>query len=286
MNLHFRPVRSSLGRKYFMALTGLVLTGFVLGHMAGNLLIFAGRDALNSYAAALKDKPALLWPARLGLLVVFVLHVYLGLRLAWENQMARPIGYVYERTLRASWASRHMVLTGLALLVFILYHLAHFTFGAVKGADVWAIEKTEAGTLVVVQKPKVNYLKLHEERTNALEKFHPDQFLDQGQAQAELERRQAQTGPTEAGPPPQKRHDVYTMAIAGFRNPFITIGYLLAMVFLALHLWHGGSSWWQSLGLDHPRYRWFTWRVGPVLAVIVLVGNCSMPLAVLTGLVK
>ncbi len=285
MNLFFRPVRSSLGRKYFMALTGLVLTGFVLAHMAGNLLIFAGRDALNSYGAALQDKPALLWSARVGLLVVFVLHVYLGLRLAWENQMARPVGYVYERTLRASWASRHMVLTGLVLLVFILYHLAHFTFGAVKGADVWAIEKTESGTLVVVHRPNSNFLKLHEERTNALDRFRPDQFLDQGQAQAELERRQARTGPPEAVPP-QARHDVYTMAVAGFRNPLITISYLLATVFLALHLWHGGSSWWQSLGLDHPRYRWFTWRVGPVLAVLVFVGNCSIPLAVLAGAVK
>src|SRR4051794_22310901 len=85
MNPFPRPVRSSLGKKYLMALTGLALIGFVIAHMSGNLLIFAGRDALNSYAHALKDRPTVLWTARLFLLAVFVLHVYLGLALWLQN---------------------------------------------------------------------------------------------------------------------------------------------------------------------------------------------------------
>src|SRR4051794_20567806 len=131
MNLLLVPVRSSLGKKYVMAVTGLVLVLFVIGHMLGNLLLFAGPDALNSYAKALKDKPALLWAARLGLLAAFLIHVYLGLRLTRENVQARGTGYVYEDTVQASWASRHMLLTGLVVLAFLLYHLAHFTFGVV-----------------------------------------------------------------------------------------------------------------------------------------------------------
>src|SRR5262245_49579551 len=120
MNMLVRPVRSSLGSKYWMALTGLVLTGFVLGHMAGNLLVFAGPDALNSYAHALKSRPAFLWTVRLILLAVFVLHVVIGIRLTLQNQAARPVGYAYEETMQASWASRHMLLTGLVLFAFIV----------------------------------------------------------------------------------------------------------------------------------------------------------------------
>src|SRR3954466_15478471 len=75
--------RSSVGAKYVMAVTGLGLILFVIAHMAGNLLIFAGKGPLNAYAHALENNPALLWSARIGLLVIFVLHILLGLRLTW-----------------------------------------------------------------------------------------------------------------------------------------------------------------------------------------------------------
>src|ERR1700722_16520489 len=137
MNLLLRPVKSSLGSKYVMAITGLGLVGFVIIHMIGNLLIFAGRDALNGYAAALKHNPAFLWTARTGLLFFFVVHMAFALRLSLHNKAARPTRYVYEDTVEADWASRHMLLTGLVLLAFVLYHLAHFTLGVVA---------TDAGT--------------------------------------------------------------------------------------------------------------------------------------------
>src|SRR5262245_39654676 len=129
MKLLPRPVTSSLGSKYVMAITGLLLIGFVLGHMTGNLLIFAGPDAMHGYAAGIKSRPALLWGVRLGLLAVFVVHVLIGIRLTLANKAARPTPYAYEDTLQASWASRHMMLTGLLLLAFVVYHLAHFTLG-------------------------------------------------------------------------------------------------------------------------------------------------------------
>src|SRR5437764_358231 len=128
MNLLLRPVRSSVGSKYVMAVTGLGLTGFVIAHMAGNLLIFRGKAPLNNYAHALESNPGLLWTARLILLAIFLLHIVLGIRLTWQNQAARPVRYVYEDTVQANWASRHMLLTGLVILAFVIYHLLHFTF--------------------------------------------------------------------------------------------------------------------------------------------------------------
>lgn len=124
---------SSVGRKIVMALTGIGLVGFLIAHLLGNLYIFQGREALNAYAAWLKAHP-LLWPARIGLLAIFVLHAWLGIALAWQNRRARPIGY--ERPLSEPMAvryvSRRMLSTGLVVLAFVVYHLAHFSFGAVQ----------------------------------------------------------------------------------------------------------------------------------------------------------
>ncbi len=131
MNEMIRPFRTSVGSKFLMSLTGLGLIAFVIVHMIGNLLVFAGRDALNSYAHMLKENGELLWLARGGLLTIFVVHVILGIRLTLANRAARPVRYQRDATVQASLASRHMLLTGLVLLAFILYHLAHFTLGVV-----------------------------------------------------------------------------------------------------------------------------------------------------------
>ena len=121
--------RSSIGGKVTMAITGLLLFAFVVGHLLGNLLLFGGPDAINSYAKMLADSGALLWIARIGLLVVFVLHVATGIRLARHNRAARPVAYAKDEAVQATFASRSMVFSGLSLLVFVVYHLLHFTFG-------------------------------------------------------------------------------------------------------------------------------------------------------------
>jgi succinate dehydrogenase / fumarate reductase cytochrome b subunit len=263
-----RPVQSSLGSKYVMALTGLALMGFVIVHMSGNLLIYAGPDALNAYAHTLKERPPLLWAFRLGLLAIFLIHIILGTRLTLQNMAARgPVRYYYERTVQASWASRHMMLTGLVLLAFVVYHLAHFTFGVVKKADVG---RGDGGDPVHLEQPK-DYLDLTEVRAPGAREYQPRPDLDL-----------RKLDPHEY----DARQDVYSMVVAGFRNRWITLSYLVAMIFLGLHLWHGGSSWFQSLGLNSQRWGRVIHWVGPVLAVLVVVGNCSIPLAVLLGLVR
>lgn len=125
-------LRTSVGRKLLMAVTGVLLLGFLAVHLVGNLYVLQGREALNAYAAWLQANP-LLWPARIGLLAVFGLHVWLGLSLARDNRTARPERYRkgLEQPL-ASVSSRSMALTGLVILAFVAFHLAHFTFGAIQ----------------------------------------------------------------------------------------------------------------------------------------------------------
>lgn len=121
--------RSSIGGKVTMAITGLLLFGFVVAHLLGNLQLFAGPEKLNAYAKMLADTGVLLWVARIGLLAVFVVHVVTAIRLSRANRSARPVAYRHEDTVQATFASRSMVWSGLSLLGFVVYHLLHFTLG-------------------------------------------------------------------------------------------------------------------------------------------------------------
>lgn len=132
-----RPLwRSTVGAKAIVALTGLIAVLFVIGHLSGNLLLWQGRDAMNGYAQFLKSKAVLLWAVRLFLLAAFVLHVWLAIRLSLRNRRARPVRYVHEDTVQASWASRHMLLTGLGVLFFVIFHVAHYTWHVIEPARV------------------------------------------------------------------------------------------------------------------------------------------------------
>ena len=122
-------LRSSVGRKTVMAVTGLFLMGFVVAHLLGNLQVFLGPEWLNGYSEHLEDLPVLLWPARVFLLITLLAHMTTGISLAMENRRARPVGYLMVGTVQATQASRAMVLTGLTLFLFIVYHLLHFTWG-------------------------------------------------------------------------------------------------------------------------------------------------------------
>jgi len=123
-----RLYRTSIGAKSVMAVTGLLLLLFLIGHLAGNTLVFKGRDAINSYAQGLKNLGPLLWVIRLGLLAVFVAHIATAIRLGAHNKEARPVPYAHEATVKATWMSRYMMLTGMVVLAFVVYHLLHFTF--------------------------------------------------------------------------------------------------------------------------------------------------------------
>jgi succinate dehydrogenase / fumarate reductase cytochrome b subunit len=115
-----------------MAVTGFILFAFVIGHMLGNLQIFLGRNAINSYAEFLQSTPELLWTVRIGLLIAVGLHIYSSIVLTLRNRAARPMGYIEPKVVGASLASRTMMVSGLIVLAFILFHLFHFTAGWIK----------------------------------------------------------------------------------------------------------------------------------------------------------
>jgi succinate dehydrogenase / fumarate reductase, cytochrome b subunit len=216
---------STLGKKYLMAISGFALFFFVIAHMAGNLQIFLGRDALNAYAVFLKSKPGLLWGARFGLLAVVVLHIVTAVQLWRRNRAARPVSYAVGKPPISTVANRTLILSGLIILAFIIYHLLHFTVG--------------------VTNPEAYALK-----------------------------------------DPLDRHDVYGMVVEGFRHPLVSAFYILSMALLCLHLSHGVSSMFQSLGVRNNVYDKSFDRFSKAAAAIIFIGNCSIPVAVLAGLVK
>lgn len=209
---------STLGRKVVMAVTGVVLFGFVVGHMAGNLLLYMGPEALNAYAVKLRAVPAALWAARAILLISVLLHIWAAVSLTRSNKTARPKGYAQRDDRAATYASRTMIWSGPLLALFIIYHLLHFTFG------------------------------------NA----HPD-FV---------------------------HGDVYRNVVLGFRSPLVSGFYIVAMLALGLHLYHGVYSATQSVGLNHPQINDYRRRFAATFTAIIVVANISFPLAVLSGFVK
>ncbi len=124
-------MRSSLGRKFVMAVTGVALSLFVLAHMIGNLSAFSGAAAMDEYAAALKKVPPVLWAVRIGLLASVALHVWAYVSLTRMSAAARPRAYAVTARRESDAASRSMRFTGPLLLAFIVYHILHFTTGTV-----------------------------------------------------------------------------------------------------------------------------------------------------------
>jgi succinate dehydrogenase / fumarate reductase cytochrome b subunit len=120
---------STIGKKIVVAVTGLILFGFVIGHLIGNLQVFLGAEALNNYSAFLKHTRSLLWGTRLVLLVSVLLHIVYTVQLNRLNRASRPIGYLQHKPLQASVASRFMLWSGIFLLFYIGFHLLHLTFG-------------------------------------------------------------------------------------------------------------------------------------------------------------
>jgi succinate dehydrogenase / fumarate reductase cytochrome b subunit len=210
-----------------MALTGFVMFLFVIGHLAGNLQIFLGPEAINRYGHFLQSNAEILWPARIVLLLMLVLHVWSAVKLSAKNKAARPIPYGTWQPVGSTYASRTMLMSGIIVFVFIIYHLLHFTVQA--------------------------------QWVNLTHKNFID-FTD-----------------------PAKRHDIYKMMVVGFHNPLVSAFYILGIALLCLHLSHGTSSMFQSIGWKSPVYGPFLDKASRWLAVAIFVGYVSIPVAILLG---
>lgn len=224
---------SSLKKKFIMALTGLLLFGFVIVHMLGNLQIFLGPEAINLYAYKLHSLPPIvIWGARLGLLAILIVHVLVAIRLTIENKKARPEKYDAEDTVQASYASRTMPMTGLIVFFFIVFHVLHYTSRVIPGMEY--DEKLAPTTISIDGK--------------SVETF-----------------------------------DVYNMMITGFSSGWVSLFYIVAMALLCMHLAHGLSSLFQSLGLRNKIWRIRLDLVARIVAVLIFLGFASIPFAVITG---
>ncbi|MEX1245988.1 MAG: succinate dehydrogenase cytochrome b subunit [Thermoanaerobaculia bacterium] len=126
-------VRSSIGRKVIMAVTGAILFGFVIGHLIGNLQVYLGPEAMNGYGAFLREvfHGAGLWIVRAVLLAAVILHIWAATSLTLQSRAARPVGYRQQKWKESTYASRTMRWSGVIVFAFVVYHLMHFTFGNV-----------------------------------------------------------------------------------------------------------------------------------------------------------
>ena len=233
MNIITHVFKSSLGKKYIMAVTGFVLFLFVIGHLAGNLQLFLGQEAINRYGYFLQSNPELIWPARLTLLLMVGLHIWSGTKISLENRAARPVGYAVYQPVGSSYASRTMLVSGSIVFVFIVYHLLHYT--------------------AVVQ-----YLNFTGQDFAAFMEKLPGQV-------------------------PPERHDIFKMMVVGFSNVWVSAFYVLGLALLCLHLSHGASSMFQSLGWKNEAYRPFLDNAARVVAVAIFIGYTAIPVAILCG---
>jgi succinate dehydrogenase / fumarate reductase cytochrome b subunit len=231
MNLITRTWRTSLGKKYVMALTGCVLFLFVVGHLVGNLQVFGAPDLINTYAHFLKSKPGLLWSARIGLLACVTLHGIAAVALSAMNKEARPEAYAGGAAYGSTAASRYMLASGLVIAAFVVYHLAHFT----------------------VLLPGVNGVGDFRKLTTVLDG--------------------------------ERVPDAYAMMILGFQVWWVVVFYLIAMALLFMHLSHGLSAMFQSLGWrDHvwwPRIE----RFASVASIAIFAGYAIIPVAIFLRIV-
>ena len=217
LNCNMNYFKSSVGRKHLMGLSGLGLSLFVLTHMLGNMLLFVGPQAYNSYSHALVSFE-LIYVIEAGLAALFLVHAVVGIGLARENRKARsqPYAMATNGDKAVSIASKSMIYHGLIILVFTIHHLITFKYGTVYTATYNSVEM----------------------------------------------------------------RDLYRLVTEVFHNPAYVVWYVVALSFLALHLSHGFSSSFQSIGFNHPRYTPCIKRFGCVYAVIVAVGFLAPPLVI------
>jgi succinate dehydrogenase / fumarate reductase cytochrome b subunit len=219
MNRVRRFYGAAAGKKIVMGVTGLIGIAFVIGHMAGNLLVFRGAPAINAYSHFLKSTGELLWIVRLVLIGAVILHVIAAWQLTLQNRAARPIGYDTRTPQVSTWAARTMRWGGVLILVFIVLHLMHFTLGTLEPAGFFS------------------------------------------------------------------ETDVYANVTSSFRIWWVTLFYVVAMIALGLHLYHGAWSSVRSLGLSQPRKDPLHRRVALVIAMIVWLGFTAVPVAVFLGMI-
>jgi len=219
-----RFYEAAAGKKVVMAVTGVILFGYVLAHMLGNLQILTGSpEMINNYAHLLHSHEGFLWVARSVLLLAVVLHIVASIQLWALNNKARPVAYVRKADVPTSYAARTMKWSGPIIAAFVIFHVLHLTTGDIVPLQV----------------------------------------------------------------APAESPDAYDNVIIGFQQHWwITMFYIIAVLLLSMHLYHGLWSMFQSLGISHPRYTPGLKRFAALFAIVVAIGYITIPVAALTHLIK
>jgi succinate dehydrogenase / fumarate reductase cytochrome b subunit len=209
MASRLRVFSSSVGTKILIGLTGLALFIYLILHIAGNLMVFFGPTVFNEYSHTLLSNP-LVYPVEIGLLLIFLLHVYKTMTMYVTNQQARPMRYVKKKLAgppsRKSFASSTMIFSGLWLFVFVIIHVRTFKYG------------------------------------------------------------------TEYAAPGTGIRDLYRLEMENFSSG-LTVGfYVLSMLVVGSHLWHGIASGFQSVGANEPRWTPRLLVAGKAIAVLIAGG--------------
>jgi succinate dehydrogenase / fumarate reductase cytochrome b subunit len=209
--------RTTIGKKVVMAVSGIVWFGYVIGHLLGNLQIYAGPERINAYSEFLHATPSVLWGTRVLLIVAIVAHVVASTELTLRNVEARAVPYARRDDVATNYAARTMIWSGPLIGVFLVYHLAHLTWGVAPGTA-----------------------------------YDP--------------------------------HHVYNNVVHGFGLWWLVAIYVLAQVMLGFHLYHGAWSFFQSLGINHPRYNALRRRFATAMTLLIVAGYLSIPFAVIAGI--
>lgn len=217
---------SSIGKKALMATSGVVLLGFTLGHLLGNMKVYAGPEEYNEYARWLRTVPLLLWGTRFALLICFGAHIWSAFALWKRNNEARSSRYMKNVDLATDYAAKTMYYSGPILLFYVAFHLLHLTFGGMifGDANLLGIE----GYTWEVSNP-------------------------------------------------------YNNMVRGFQHWPIVIPYVLGVLALGVHLFHGIWSMFQTIGANHPKYNPFRRDIAIGIAALLTIGNLSFPIAVYFG---
>lgn len=215
-----RLLSSSIGQKFVMGITGLLLCGFLVAHLAGNLLLFAGADLFNDYAHKLHEQWELLIVAETGLAVLFLAHIYLAFATAAGNARARDEAYAVKQPKvpgRVIGANTWMFASGAVILGFVLLHLVDLRLG-MEGIDLRGLK---------------------------LKEMSP-----------------------------------FDATVKVLSNPISRVVYTIGAIILGIHLSHGFSSAFQSLGLNHPKYTPMIKLFGKIFAIVIAIGFASLALFV------
>lgn len=252
----FTYLKSTILSKVVMAVTGVILVLFIIGHTLGNLQIYLGPETFNGYAEFLQGLGEILWIIRIVLFLSLVFHIITSVYLKFHNLNSKPTAYKVKNYVKAKLTSRTMIWTGIMIFAFLTYHLLHFTFG-------------------VTNPEHYNQKEVYSKKAKLYAELPFSETEFEGKKVTKIDQFEIL----------HERHDVYKMVVLGFRNPFISLAYVIGVILLGFHLSHAIQSAFQTLGCNNPRYFQKIVDGSNTFATIIVLCLISIPITIYFGII-